>query len=256
MEFKGYDKNFSLEGKVAIVTGAAKGIGKAIALLFAEKGADIVLVDMDKDTSKVASEIDSLGRKSLVVLQDLTDFANLNRIVDEAINKFGKIDILVNNAGIAQVDFVEDIPESYWDETMAVNSKAPFLLTQMVGKEMIKKKYGKIVNIASIAGTIAFEKHAVYCASKAAVILFSRVFAMEWGKHGITVNTISPIVTLTEMGRKVWVGNVAEETLKTIPVGRFNYPEEIAAGALYLAADASNTVTGLDLVIDGGYSIK
>lgn len=256
MEFKGYDKNFSLEGKVAIVTGAAKGIGKAISLLFAEKGADIVLVDMDEDAKKVASEIEDMGSKSLVILQDLTDFANLKSIVDGTINKFGKIDILVNNAGIAQVDFVENIPENYWDETMAVNSKAPFLLTQLVGKEMIKKKYGKIVNIASIAGTIAFEKHAVYCASKAAVILFSRVFAIEWGKHGITVNTISPIVTLTEMGKKVWVGKVAEDTLKTIPVGRFNYPEEIAAGALYLAADASNTVTGMDLVIDGGYSIK
>lgn len=256
MEFKGYDKNFNLDGKTALVTGGAKGIGKAIALLFAEKGADIVLVDMDKEVNKVASEIEKMGRKSLAVIQNLTDFANLGKIVSESIKKFGKIDILVNNAGIAQVDYAEEIPENYWDETVAINSKVPFMLTQLVGKEMIKRKYGKIINIASIAGSIAFEKHAVYCASKAAVILFSKVFAMEWGKHGITVNTISPIVTLTEMGKKIWVGEVAKETLKTIPVGRFNYPEEIAAGALYLAADASNTVTGMDLVIDGGYSIK
>ena len=256
MEFKGYDKNFSLEGKVAVVTGAAKGIGKAIALLFAEKGADIVLVDMDEETKNIASEIKKFGRKSLPVIQNLTDYKNLNKIVDASIKEFEKIDILVNNAGIAQVDFVENIPENFWDETMAVNAKAPFMLTQLVGKEMIKRKYGKIINIASIAGTIAFEKHAVYCASKAAVILFSRVFAIEWGKYGITVNTISPIVTLTEMGKKVWVGKAAKETLKTIPIGRFNYPEEIAAGALYLATDASNTVTGMDLVIDGGYSIK
>ena len=256
MEFNGYDKSFSLAGKVAVVTGAAKGIGKAISLLFAEKGADIVLVDMDKEANSVAADIENMGRKCLTMIQDLTDFKNLHKIVDESVKKFKKIDILVNNAGIAQVDLVENIPEKYWDETMAVNSKAPFILTQLVGKEMIKRKYGKIINIASIAGTIAFEKHAVYCASKAAVILFSRVFAIEWGKYGITVNTISPIVTLTEMGKKVWVGKVAEDTLKTIPVGRFNYPEEIAAGALYLAADASNTVTGMDLVIDGGYSIK
>ncbi len=256
MEFKGYDKNFGLAGKVALVTGSAKGIGKAISLLFAEKGADIIAVDMDEEVKKVAAEIEKLGRKCLPVTQDLTDYKNLNKLVQAGIKEFGKIDILVNNAGIAQVDFVEDIPENFWDETMAVNAKAPFILTQLVGKEMIKKKSGKIINIASIAGTIAFEKHAVYCASKAAVILFSRVCAIEWGKHGITVNTISPIVTLTEMGKKIWVGEVAKETLKTIPVGRFNYPEEIAAGALYFAADASNTVTGMDLVIDGGYSVK
>jgi NAD(P)-dependent dehydrogenase (short-subunit alcohol dehydrogenase family) len=256
MEFKGYDKNFGLNGKVALVTGSAKGIGKAISLLFAEKGADIIAVDMDDEVKKIAVEIEKSGRKCLPIIQNLTDYKKLGKIVEESINKFGKIDILVNNAGIAQVDFVENIPENFWDETMAVNAKAPFMLTQLVGKEMIKRKSGKIINIASIAGTIAFEKHAVYCASKAAMILFSRVFAIEWGKYGITVNTISPIVTLTEMGKTIWVGEVAKETLKTIPVGRFNYPEEIAAGALYFATDASNTVTGMDLVIDGGYSVK
>jgi NAD(P)-dependent dehydrogenase (short-subunit alcohol dehydrogenase family) len=211
---------------------------------------------MDEEVKKTAEIIEKIGRKCLPIVQNLTDYKNLNKIVEASIGKFGKIDILVNCAGIAQVDYVENIPENFWDETIAINAKSPFLLTQLVGKEMIKRNSGKIINIASIAGTIAFEKHAVYCASKAAMILFSRVFAIEWGKYGITVNTISPIVTLTEMGKTIWVGEVAKETLKTIPIGRFNYPEEIAAGALYFASDASNTVTGMDLVIDGGYSIK
>ena len=214
MEFKGYDKNFSLNNKVALITGSAKGIGKAIAILFAEKGADIILVDIEETVKDVAKDIATKGRKSLPLIYDITKTKNVKSIVKESIGEFGKIDILVNNAGVGLVEYAEKLSEEYWNKTMNVNAKAPFLMSQHIGREMIKRKYGKIVNIASIAGEIAFEKHAAYCASKAAVILLTKVLALEWGKYNINVNCISPIITLTEMGKKIWLGSEIGEIMK------------------------------------------
>ena len=214
MEFKGYDKNFSLNNKVALITGSAKGIGKAIAILFAEKGADIILVDIEETVKDVAKDIATKGRKSLPLIYDITKTKNVKSIVKESIGEFGKIDILVNNAGVGLVEYAEKLSEEYWNKTMNVNAKAPFLMSQHIGREMIKRKYGKIVNIASIAGEIAFEKHAAYCASKAAVILLTKVLALEWGKYNINVNSISPIITLTEMGKKIWLGSEIGEIMK------------------------------------------
>lgn len=256
MEFKGFDKNFGLAGKTALVTGSAKGIGKAIAQLFAEKGADIILVDMDEKVKETAAEIAKIGRKSLPLVYDLVYSKNIEKIVSDSIGKFGRIDILVNSAGIALLDDAEKITEEMWDKTIAVNLKAIFLLSQAVAKEMMKNKKGKIVNIASIAGPIAFEQHAAYTASKAGVIGLTMNFAIEWAKYGINVNAISPIVTLTEMGRTVWVGEKGEATRKVIPIGRFNEPVEIAAVAVFLASDATDMITGQNIIIDGGYSIK
>jgi len=255
-EFKGFDKNLSLSGRVSLITGSAKGIGKAIALLFAEKGSDIILVDIDKAVTNVAEQINKMGRKSLPLIYDITKTSNIGSIVRESIDKFGKIDVLVNNAGVSFVDDAEKLTEEAWDKNMDVNAKAPFLMSQAIGKEMIKSKFGKIINIASIAGTLAFEKHAGYCASKGAVILLAKVLALEWAKYGINVNSISPIVTLTELGQRIWAGEAGENMKKAIPIGRFIYPEEVAASALYLASDASNAINGLDLIIDGGFSIK
>ncbi len=255
-EFKGFDKNFGLSGKVTLVTGGAKGIGKAIALLFAEKGSDIILVDIDESVSQVADEINKMGRKALPILTDITKIENVNAFVKESIEKFGKIDILVNNAGTAYLDYADVLTEEAWDKTMELNLKAPFLVSQAVGKEMIKKKYGKIVNIASIAGLIGLDKHAAYCASKAGLILLTKVLALEWAGHGINVNSVSPAVTLTELGEKVWSGEAGENMKKQIPIGKFNYPPQIAAGALYLVSEAADTITGTDLVIDGGFTSK
>lgn len=255
-EFKGFDKDFSLEGKVAIVTGSAKGIGKAVALLFAEKGADIVLVDMDQAVKDTAAEVEKFGVKAFPLVYDISIIENCQKVVQDVLDNFDTIDILVNSAGVALVDDVEKITEEIWDKNMDVNAKALFFMSQAVGKEMIKNKKGKIVNLASAAGTIAFEQHAAYCASKAAVVMVTKTMAYEWAKHSINVNCLSPTVTLTEMGRTVWVGEVGENMRKQIPIGRFNEPVEIAAAALYLASDASNTITGVDLYIDGGYAVK
>ncbi|HEX7561296.1 MAG TPA: D-threitol dehydrogenase [Candidatus Humimicrobiaceae bacterium] len=255
-EFKGFDKNFGISGKTAVVTGSAKGIGKAIALMFAEKGANIVLVDMDPGIKEVSDEIKKMGRKTVELVYDISLTGNINIIVKECLKNFPKIDILVNSAGVGLVDDAEKITEEIWDKTMSVNLKALFLLSQAVGKEMMRQGKGKIINIASIAGPIAFEKHSAYTASKAGVIGLTKNMALEWAKYGINVNSISPIVTLTEMGRTVWIGELGENMKKKIPMGRFNDPSEIAAVALFLASDATDMITGHNFVIDGGYSIQ
>jgi NAD(P)-dependent dehydrogenase (short-subunit alcohol dehydrogenase family) len=255
-EFKGFDKNFGLSGKTALVTGSAKGIGKAIALMFAEKGADIILVDMDPGIKEVSGEIKKMGRNAIEFICDISLTENIDKIVKESILTFSKIDLLVNSAGVALVDDAEKITEDIWDKTMSVNLKALFILSQAAGKEMIKQGKGKIINIASIAGPIAFEKHAAYTTSKAGVIGLTKSMALEWAKYGINVNSISPVVTLTEMGKSVWVGELGETMKKKIPVGRFNDPSEIAAVALFLASDATNMITGQNIIIDGGYSIQ
>jgi NAD(P)-dependent dehydrogenase (short-subunit alcohol dehydrogenase family) len=162
----------------------------------------------------------------------------------------------VNNAGVAYLDDAENLSEEYWDKTMAVNLKAPFLLAQAVGRVMIQKKRGKIINIASQAGVIALDKHVAYCASKAGLIGMAKVLALEWAEFGINVNAIAPTVILTELGKKAWAGEVGEAMKKKIPLRRFGYPEEVAAAALYLASPASDLVTGETLVIDGGYTIQ
>jgi len=255
MEYSGFDKNFSLHGKVAMVTGAAQGIGRAIAELFAEKGADIVLVDM-QDAHETAKVVESFGRDSLVVKADLTRGEDIQNVVDTSIGKFGRIDILSNTAGVVFLDDAENLSEQAWDTTIAVNLKAVFMLAQAVGKEMIKAKSGKIINMASQASVIALDNHVAYCASKAAVVAVTKNLALEWGQFNITVNAISPTVVLTELGKKAWAGEVGENMKKLIPVGRFGVPEEIAAVALFLASDAANLITGENLIVDGGYSIK
>lgn len=250
------DISFSLKDKVALITGGARGIGKAIAVLFAQNGARTVLVDLDPAVESVAQEISALGNKSIAVVADVTKKDDVERAVAVAVKEFGTIDILVNNAGVAYLDDAENLSEEYWDKTMAVNLKAPFLLAQAVGKVMIRQKKGKIINISSQAGIIALDKHVAYCASKAGLIGMTKVLALEWAEFGITVNAIAPTVILTELGKKAWAGEVGEAMKKKIPLRRFGYPEEVAAAALYLASPASDLVTGETLVIDGGYTIQ
>ncbi len=255
MEYKGFDKNFSLQGKVAVVTGAAQGIGRAIAELFAEKGADIVLVDLH-EPKETESVVKGFGRKALSITVDLTKAESIKSVVEGSLKAFGRIDILSNTAGVVHLDDAENISEKAWDITMAVNLKAVFLLSQAVGREMIHSGGGKIINMASQASVVALDNHVAYCASKAAVVAVTKNLALEWGQFNINVNAISPTVVLTELGKKAWAGEVGENMKKLIPGGRFGVPEEIAAIALFLASDAANLITGENLVVDGGYTIK
>ena len=256
MEFTGFDVNFSLQGKVALVTGAAKGIGKAIALLYAEKGADVILMDISDEVLNVEKDIQKLGRKTLVLKTDLTKRDKVTESVAHTVDMFGRLDILVNCAGVVFLDDAENLSDEYWDTTIAVNLKAPFVLSQLTARQMIKQKSGCIINIASQAGFIALDKHIAYTASKAAIIGITKVMAAEWAEYGIRVNAVSPTVILTELGKKAWAGAVGDAMKKKIPAGRFGYPEEVAACAVFLASDAAGMITGSNLVIDGGYTIQ
>ncbi|MDA5901224.1 D-threitol dehydrogenase [Listeria monocytogenes] len=254
MTFKGFDKDFNITDKVAVVTGAASGIGKAMAELFSEKGAYVVLLDIKEDVKDVAAKINP--SRTLVLQVDITKKENIEKVVAEIKKVYPKIDILANSAGVALLEKAEDLPEEYWDKTMELNLKGSFLMAQIIGREMIATGGGKIVNMASQASVIALDKHVAYCASKAAIVSMTQVLAMEWAPYNINVNAISPTVILTELGKKAWAGQVGEDMKKLIPAGRFGYPEEVAACALFLVSDAASLITGENLIIDGGYTIK
>ncbi|HBI5937208.1 TPA: D-threitol dehydrogenase [Listeria monocytogenes] len=254
MTFKGFDKDFNITDKVAVVTGAASGIGKAMAELFSEKGAYVVLLDIKEDVKDVAAKINP--SRTLALQVDITKKENIEKVVAEIKKVYPKIDILTNSAGVALLEKAEDLPEEYWDKTMELNLKGSFLMAQIIGREMIATGGGKIVNMASQASVIALDKHVAYCASKAAIVSMTQVLAMEWAPYNINVNAISPTVILTELGKKAWAGQVGEDMKKLIPAGRFGYPEEVAACALFLVSDAASLITGENLIIDGGYTIK
>jgi NAD(P)-dependent dehydrogenase (short-subunit alcohol dehydrogenase family) len=245
-----------LEGKVALITGAARGIGLAIAECFAGQGAKLILVDLAEQVRHVAASLSERGTETLPLVYDITLTDSVERLVAEGIARFGRIDILVNNAGVVMLDDAETLPEHYWDSTMAINLKAPFIMSQVVGRCMIAQGGGKIVNIASQAGIIALDKHVAYGASKAGIIGMTQVLAIEWAEFGINVNAVSPTVVMTDLGRKAWAGEVGEAMKKKIPMGRFATPEQVAQGVLFLASDAAEMITGTNLVIDGGYTIQ
>ena len=248
-----FEAGFRLDGKVALVTGAAAGIGYAISELFAAQGARLVLLDLSEEVQSVAQK---LPGDHLAIPCNVSDVVQIQKAVDKAVEKYGKIDILVNNAGVALLNKATEVTEKEWDATMAVNLRAPFFLAQAVAKVMTKNGGGQIVNMASQASVIALDRHVAYWASKAAVVSMTEVLAIEWARAGITVNAISPTVVETALGKKAWAGEVGEAMKQKIPVGRFAQPEEIASAALYLVSEHTRIMTGANVVIDGGYTIQ
>ena len=243
---------FDFSDQIVLITGAASGIGLSIASQFASRGARLVLVDQSQRIHEVSK---SLGHDHLSVVADVSNEAEVVESVSKAIDRFSRIDILINNAGIGPLARSEDTTSDLWDKTMAVHLRGTFLYAREIGKQMIKNKYGRIVNLASQAALISLEGHLAYCASKAGVLGMTRVLAHEWGPLGITVNAISPTVVNTELGaRGSWAGEVGEAFKRKIPVGRFAEPDEIAMAALYLASGASRMINGANLVVDGGYT--
>jgi D-threitol dehydrogenase (NAD+) len=248
------DLDFRLDGNVALVTGGASGIGAAIASAFALKGARIAVADLVESGAVAATR--SFATESRGYRCDVSDSVSVRRTVDAVVDAFGQIDILVNSAGIVMLAPAEELPLQAWDSTINVNLKGTFLMCQSVGTRMLASGGGTIINMASQAATVALDQHVAYCASKFGVVGLSKVLAAEWGGRGVRVNTISPTVVLTELGHKAWDGPRGEALKKLIPSGRFAYPDEIAAAAVFLASDAAEMINGADLLIDGGYTIK
>lgn len=254
LKYYGADADFSLEGKTAVITGGAAGIGYAAASFLTEKGVNVCLADLNPNVNSIAKK---LNEKSIGVPGDVTDETYRHTVLEEAAEAFGQVDILVNCAGIVALEKAELISETDWDRTMNVNLKASFMMAQMMGKYFIDNKVnGCIVNMASQAGVVALDKHVAYCASKGAIIAMTKVMAYEWGKYGIRVNAVSPTVVLTELGHKAWDGPAGDAFKKEMPSERFAEPDEIAGVIGFLCSGAAAMITGHNLLIDGGYTIK
>jgi len=249
--------SLSLEGKVAVVSGGSRGIGKAIALTFAEAGADVVVCSRDTDgkLEPTAEEIRKLGRRSLAVPTDITQKAAVDNLVQRTMDEFGAIDILVNDAGTLIRAPVVEHREEDWDKVMDTNLKGYYLCSQAVGKIMMDQKRGNIISITSMRGIVASSGRVSYSVSKAGVIMFTRVLALELASYNIRVNAIAPGWIRTELTQPLWSNPEAlREIDATIPMGRWAMANEMANVALFLASDVSSYVTGHTLVADGGIS--
>jgi 2-dehydro-3-deoxy-D-gluconate 5-dehydrogenase len=246
-------ESFDLAGKVAIVTGGYQGLGRGMAIGLAEAGADVVLVDRQEAT-ETAGVIHSLGRKTLTFAADLMSIEPIPLIVQKTVETFGKIDILINNAGTIRRTPAIDYSEKDWDDIMAVNAKTVFFFSQAVARDMMKRKSGKIINIASL---LAFQGGIIvpaYAASKGAVAQITKALANEWAAHGININAIAPGYMATDNTKALREDPVRSKAiLDRIPAGRWGTPRDLAGVAVFLASPASDYVNGHVLVVDGGW---
>jgi 3-oxoacyl-[acyl-carrier protein] reductase len=246
-----------LQNRVALITGSGRGIGRAIALRFADEGASIVVNSIHQENSEaVKKEIESRGGKAISVPCDVSQKESVDNLFETVKREYGGIDILVNNAGINIVKPAMEMTEADWDNVFSTNLKSIFLCSKGAAGLMIPKKSGQIINISSIVGINPFPNRAPYATSKAGVIMLTRELAIEWAKHNITVNAIAPGFILTDMlkGRIAEGAINGEAILKRVPLRRFGVVEDIAHSALFLATEESSYITGQCITVDGGYT--
>ena len=255
------EKLFSLQGKVALITGGSRGIGRSIALTFAEAGADLAVSSRNKrppELENVAEEIRALGKKAIAIPAHVGKKEDVGRLVQKTIGEYGRIDILVNNAGANPIlSTMVDLEEEAFEKVLEVNLKGAFLMSQAVAKEMIKQGGGRIINISSISGLRArADRTGAYCISKAALNMMTQVMARELAQHHILVNAIAPGSIKTEFSRVNWTDpERKEQRIREIELKRFGEPEEVVGLALFLASGASSFVTGEIIRVDGGQTI-
>jgi NAD(P)-dependent dehydrogenase (short-subunit alcohol dehydrogenase family) len=251
--------NFDLDGSIALVTGAARGLGRSIALALAHAGADVVLGLRDTEgSSGLVKEIEDLGRRVLAVQMDVTRMDQIESAVVSAVEHFGRIDILVNNAGLGPQNHAENVTEDDFDLTLAVNLKGTFFVSQCVGKVMIAQNYGRIINLGSQAGFVALPGESVYCMTKAAISHLTRCLAVEWGKYNITVNAVAPtfIATPGTRGALDDPAFKADVLERIAALHRIGDPMEVAGPVIFLASSAAALITGETVLVDGGWTAR
>jgi len=250
---------FDLTGDVALVTGAARGLGRAIALALAHAGADVALGLRDVRTANdLEQEIAALGRRVLPLQMDATNRDQIFRAVDDTVAHFGRLDVLVNNVGIAPENLFENVTEKDFDDTLAVNLKGTFLASQAAGRVMILQKRGRIINMSSQAGFAALPGESIYCMTKAAIAHLTKCLAVEWGKHNITVNAVAPTFIKTP-GTDEFLAipeNLADVVERIAALHRIGEPMEVAGAVVFLASPAASLITGHTLLIDGGWTAR
>jgi NAD(P)-dependent dehydrogenase (short-subunit alcohol dehydrogenase family) len=250
---------FDLQGQVALVTAAARGLGRAIALALAEAGADVALGLRDPSSdSGVTAEIAARGRRSLPLQMDMTDLLQIRSAIDYAVRKFGRLDILVNNAGIAPDNLAENVTEEDFDRTVAINLKGTFFACQAAGKIMIQQKSGCIINMSSQAAFAALPTESVYCMTKAGISHLTRCLAVEWGKYNINVNAVAPTFIHTPGTQPALSDPEFRQDVidRIAALHRIGEPIEVAGAVVFLASPAASLITGHTLVIDGGWTAR
>ena len=251
--------SFELTGQVALVTGAARGLGQAIALALANAGADVALGLRDRNApGDVAEQIKSMGRRVLPLQMDMTQMDQIFQAVEETVKRFGRIDILVNNAGLAPDNLAENVREADFDLTLTVNLKGTFFASQAAGRVMIRQKGGRIINLSSQAGFVALPSESVYCMTKAAIAHLTKCLAVEWGKYNITVNGVAPTFIWTP-GTESYLANpeqCADVEERIAALHRIGDPMEVAGAVVFLASSAASLITGETILIDGGWTAR
>ncbi len=245
-----------LEGKKAIVTGGSRGIGKAIALMYAKEGADVLVNYHSNDAAakETCAQIEALGRKAVAVAADVANYASAQNMVEECVNQLGGVDIVVNNAGVSKPSMLLKMKEEDWDSIIDIHLKAAFNTTQAAGRHMKEQKYGKIINVISTAGIFGTIGQINYASAKAGIIGFTKSASRELGRYGVNVNVICPGITKTEMTGKLQTDEKLKKIYEgRIQLGRFAEPEEIAPAFVFLASDDASYITGQVLGVDGGY---